>query len=65
MKVNINNKETETSALNIKQLAEQLCLPAKGVALAMNNTMIPRDKWDTTKVLQGADIVIVKAFCGG
>lgn len=65
MKVNINSKETETSALNIKQLAEQLSLPAKGVALAMNNTMIPRDKWETTKVQQGADIVIVKAFCGG
>ena len=31
MKVNINNKETETQALNVKQLAEELNLPAKGV----------------------------------
>ncbi len=65
MKVNINNKETETQALNVKQLAEELNLPATGVAVAINNNMVPRDEWETTKILEGADIVIVKAFCGG
>lgn len=65
MKVNINNKETETQALNVKQLAEELNLPATGVAVAISNNMVPRDEWKTTKILEGADIVIVKAFCGG
>ena len=65
MKVNINNKETETQALNIKQLAEELNLPATGVAVAISTNMVPRDEWETTKILEGADIVIVKAFCGG
>ena len=65
MKVNINTKETETQALNIKQLAEELNLPATGVAVAIRNNMVPRDEWETTKILEGADIVIVKAFCGG
>ena len=65
MKVNINNKETETQALNVKQLAEELNLPATGVAFAISNNMVPRDEWETTKILEGADIVIVKAFCGG
>ena len=65
MKVNINNKETETQALNIKQLAEELNLPATGVAVANSNNMVPRDELETTKILEGADIVIVKAFCGG
>lgn len=65
MKVNINNKETETQALNVKQLAEELNLPATGVAVAISNNMVPRDEWGTTKILEGADIVIVKAFCGG
>lgn len=65
MKVNINNKETETQALNVKQLAEELNLPATGVAVAIRNNMVPRDEWETTKILEGADIVIVKAFCGG
>lgn len=65
MKVNINNKETETQALNVKQLAEELNLPATGVAVAISNNMVPRDEWEATKILEGADIVIVKAFCGG
>ena len=45
MKVNINNKETETQALNVKQLAEELNLPAKGVAIAISNSMVPRNDW--------------------
>lgn len=65
MKVTINNKETETQALNVSQLAEEMNLPAMGVAIAISNVMIPRDKWADTKIEQGANIVIVKAFCGG
>lgn len=65
MKVNINNKETETQALNVKQLAEELNLPAKGVAIAISNSMVPRNDWEQTLIAEGADIVIIKAFCGG
>ena len=65
MKVNINNKETETQALNVKQLAEELNLPAKGVAIAISNSMGPRNDWEQTPIAEGADIVIIKAFCGG
>lgn len=65
MKVTINNKGTETQALNVKQLAEELNLPATGVAVAISNTMVPRDEWAETQILEGADIVIIKAFCGG
>ena len=65
MKVNINNKETETQALNVKQLAEELNLPAKGVAIAISNSMVPRNDWEQTPIPEGADIVIIKAFCGG
>ena len=65
MKVNINNKETETQALNVKQLAEELNLPAKGVAIAISNSMVPRNDWEQTSITEGADIVIIKAFCGG
>lgn len=65
MKVTINNKETETQALNLRQLAEELNLPAKGIAVAMSNAMIPRARWEETPIKEGADIVIIKAFCGG
>ena len=65
MKVTINNKETETEALNVKQLADELTLPAKGIAIAVSNKMVPRNEWEATPVAAGADIVIIKAFCGG
>ena len=65
MKVNINNQETETQALNVKQLAEELNLPAKGVAIAISNSMVLRNDWEQTPIAEGADIVIIKAFCGG
>lgn len=65
MKVIINNKETETKAQTVQALAEELQLPASGVAVAISNEMVPRDQWTTTPIQEGADIVIVKAFCGG
>ena len=65
MKVTINNKETETQAKTIRELAQELDLPATGVAVAISNEMVPRDEWEGTIISEGADIVIVKAFCGG
>ena len=65
MKVIINNKETETQAKTIRDLAQELDLPATGVAVAISNEMVPRDEWENTLITEGADIVIVKAFCGG
>lgn len=65
MKVTINNKETETQAKTIRGLAQELDLPATGVAVAISNEMVPRDEWENTIITEGADIVIVKAFCGG
>ena len=65
MKVTINNKETETQAKTIRELDQELDLPATGVAVAISNEMVPRDEWENTIIEEGADIVIVKAFCGG
>lgn len=65
MKVTVNNQPAETQAHTVKQLAEEMLLPAAGVAVAIANKMVPRDLWESTPVTEGADIVIVKAFCGG
>lgn len=65
MKVTINNKETETQAKTIRELAQELDLPATGVAVAISNEMVPRDEWENAIIAEGADIIIVKAFCGG
>ena len=66
MKVQVNNKETELqSQSSIKQMALSMDLPKAGVAIAVNNKMIPRTKWDQFILNENDQIVIIKAACGG
>lgn len=65
MTIQINNKATETKASNIAELANELGLPQKGVAIAVANTMVPREEWETTALEEGARVVIIKAAFGG
>ncbi len=65
MKVNINNKATEVNATSLQQLATELSLPEKGVAVAVNNRMVTRTEWSQTTINEGDNIVVIKAVCGG
>lgn len=66
MKVQVNNKEVElTNGNTIEALAMQLELPAQGVAIALNNRMIPRSAWADQQLASGDSLVIIKAACGG
>ena len=65
MKVQVNNKEVETTATNIALLAEQLQLPTVGIAIAVNNQMVPRTEWDTHSLKENDALVVIKAACGG
>ncbi|MGL5272590.1 MAG: sulfur carrier protein ThiS, partial [Phocaeicola sp.] len=64
MNILINNKESEVEAqTTVAQLASQLALPDKGVAIAINNQMVPRATWEE-RMLQPADsLVIIQAAC--
>ena len=46
-------------------LALQLALPQQGVAVALNNRMIPRSQWAEQEIKEGDSLVIIKAACGG
>ena len=47
MKVQVNNKEVEiTPGSTLTQLTVQLELPVQGIAIAVNNKMIPRTEWE-------------------
>ena len=65
MNVQINNQDHQTEARNLQDLAIELQLPQKGVAVASDNQMIPRGSWAQTALQEGARIVIIKAACGG
>lgn len=65
MKIVVNAKPTDTGAQTLEALAQELRLPEKGVAMAVNNSMVPRNKWGETLLSEGVSILIVKAACGG
>lgn len=65
MKIRINNKETVVQAESLLDLAKELSLPERGVAVAVNNRMIPRTDWQQTALKDDDNIVIIKAVCGG
>lgn len=39
--------------------------PRRGVAVARNGEVVPRDRWDDTALEDGDDVEIVKAIQGG
>ena len=65
MQININNKPITTEATHLNMLAEELSLPEKGVAVAIENKMVPRTLWEQTPLEEGTSVVIIKAACGG
>lgn len=65
MDININSKKTSITSTNLQELAQEMNLPEKGVAMAINNQMIPRTEWANTPIAEGADVIIIKAACGG
>lgn len=65
MKVSVNNKDVETGANTLSQLTEELSLPAQGIAIAVNNRMVPRTEWTDYTLTEGISIIIIKAACGG
>lgn len=65
MNIKINSKQTQTCAATLQDLAVELGLPPKGVAVAVSNRIVPRTEWNSTPVTEGCDIVIIKAVCGG
>ncbi len=65
MKVWVNNKEVETAAVSLASLVEELSLPAKGIAVAVENRMVSRTQWADYALSEGMRVVVVKAACGG
>ena len=49
----------------MKELAEQLGLQEKGVAVAVGSKMIPRNEWAECAIADGDNIIVIRASCGG
>lgn len=65
MKLKVNDQEVETGAINLLEFSQELKLPPAGVAVAVNQRMIPRTEWKVFTLNDGDNILIIKAVCGG
>ena len=65
MKLKVNDKEVETVATTLSLFSQEQNLPTTGIAVAVNNRMIPRTEWDSLTLNEDDNILIIKAVCGG
>lgn len=66
MQVEVNKKPVRLSPdATLGSLARQLELQDAGTAIAVNNKMIPRTRWEGHLLSENDKIVVVKAACGG
>ncbi|QNG19982.1 sulfur carrier protein ThiS [Rhodococcus triatomae] len=63
--VTVNGEDHEFPVpVTMSQLLEQLSLPTKGIAVAVDGAVFPRTRWDEP-VRRGSEIEILTAVQGG
>lgn len=67
MKIFINNelRETNTSPTLSRVLEEIRMDATRGIALAVNNTVIPKTEWPNFTLTENDRVTIIKATQGG
>lgn len=68
MEITINNqvKNLSEKNLTVQQLLNmEIPDKQKGIAIAINNTVVPRIEWETKNIIQNDNILIIKATQGG
>ena len=66
MEVFINHSPVETdAATTLAELLMQEGIAADGIAVAIDNKVVPRSEWPTTRLQAGAKITVIRAVCGG
>lgn len=64
--INNQTKQYKRSPFNLEELMDlELKGKTKGVAVALNNQVIPRDRWSDTLLTDTDSILIITATQGG
>ncbi len=66
LKINNQTKQFAADSLTVQALLD-LEIPAKqnGIAIAINNTVIPKSNWNSHTIKETDDILIISATQGG
>ncbi len=67
MEITINNQtQSVTEGITVQAIVSaQLGEKQKGVAVAINNSVIPKQEWEQTLINNNDNILIIKATQGG
>lgn len=66
MNINVNGEEHMVRpGATVGDLVEQLGVPTRGVAVALDHVVVPRSAWASTVVTVGARVDVVTAMQGG
>ena len=60
-----NNSQSIKDASSIEAIVAQLEIDSKGIAIAVNQTVISKSEWDKTELKENDNITIIKATQGG
>lgn len=67
MKIKVNKREKiMPDNISVSELIKLLGYSdTSGIALAIDEEVIPKAQWDNTKLIDGENITIIQATCGG
>ncbi|MCP4550491.1 MAG: sulfur carrier protein ThiS [Bacteroidetes bacterium] len=66
MEIEVNGSPKEIlEKTNLKELVDSMLNATKGVAIAINDVVIPKVQWPETKLSQNDKVLFIKATQGG
>jgi len=65
LELSINGKTCNVNFASLGDWASAELGDAKGIAIAVNDCVVPSSKWNTHALNEGDKILVVTATCGG
>lgn len=66
IKIIFNNKPTELeSDTSLQEFVDKNGMIPTNIAIAVNNSVVPKEKWENTIINNGDTLLIIKAYYGG
>lgn len=66
IKIIFNNKPTELeSDTSLQEFVDKNGMIPTNIAIAVNNRVVPKEKWENTIINDGDTLLIIKAYYGG
>ena len=65
MEIIFNSEKITTGAATLAELIAERLPDARGIAVAVGATVVPRDRWAETPVTEQCTVTVIRATRGG